>query len=301
MQAFICLKIRLNVEWFLIKSITFIFLQKFRVISLLYISLLDSPMKIMYDDFAHSFRKEISFMNIAICDDESCYRTALNATVHRWAEMSCHTDISVFPFSSSEELLSRWEQGLHIDMLFLDIQIPSELSGIELAKIVRKKDSDMAIVFTTNYDEYVFEGYTVCALRYLKKPVSDSDLFPCLDIAYRQTLSRQKDSLTLPSKNQYEVVRFQDILYVESNLHYLHFYLQNSSFPLKIRTKLSDYIHRFPQDLFIQCHCSYVVNLSCIRRYAKDSVILSTGKSIPVSKAFFPKLHTAIQSYYGEV
>lgn len=255
----------------------------------------------MYDDSAHSLRKEISFMNIAICDDESCYRTALDSAVHRWTEASRHADITLFLFSSSEELLSRWKQGLHIDMLFLDIQIPGELSGIELAKIIREKDSNMVLAFTTNYDEYVFDGYTVHALRYLKKPVSDSDLFSCLDIAYRQTLSRQTDSLILSSKNLYEVVRFQDILYVESSLHYLYFYLQNSSSPLKIRTKLSDYIYRFPQDLFIQCHCSYVVNLSCIRRYAKDSVVLSTGTSIPVSKPFFSKLHAAIQSYYGEV
>lgn len=240
-------------------------------------------------------------MNIAICDDESCYRIALESAVHRWIETSGHTDITLFHFSSSEKLLTHWKQGLHLDMLFLDIQIPGELSGIELAKIIREKDSDMLIVFTTNFDEYVFEGYTVYALRYLKKPVSDSDLFPCLNIGHHQTLSRQADSLILPSKNQYEVIRFQDILYIESNLHYLHFYLVSSSTPLKIRTKLSEYIYRFPQNLFIQCHCSYVINLSYIRRYTKDSVTLSTGKSIPISKAFFNKLHEALQSYYEEV
>ena len=53
---------------------------------------------------------------------------------------------------------------------------------LQLAKLIRQTDEDVPIVFVTNYAEYVYQGYTVNALRYLKKPVLESDISPCLDI-----------------------------------------------------------------------------------------------------------------------
>ena len=45
----------------------------------------------------------------------------------------------------------------HIDLLFLDIQMP-ELNGLEFSKMV---DSGTRIVFTTAFDQYAIDGYKV--------------------------------------------------------------------------------------------------------------------------------------------
>ena len=58
------------------------------------------------------------------------------------------------------------------DLLFLDIQIKGEMNGIELAHKIRQLGLDTVIVFCTNFPQYVYEGYTVNALRFLPKPVS---------------------------------------------------------------------------------------------------------------------------------
>lgn len=59
----------------------------------------------------------------------------------------------------------------HIDLLFLDIQMP-ELNGLEFSKMV---DFNTRIVFTTAFDQYAIDGYKVNALDYLLKPISYID------------------------------------------------------------------------------------------------------------------------------
>ena len=61
----------------------------------------------------------------------------------------------------------------HIDLVFLDIQMP-ELSGLEFAKIFSK---DTKVIFTTAFSQYAVEGYKVNALDYLLKPISYEEFF----------------------------------------------------------------------------------------------------------------------------
>ncbi len=48
-------------------------------------------------------------------------------------------------------------------------------------------------LFEKNF--HACEGYSVSALRYLRKPIADEQLFECLDIAYQQWVYRQDSSI----------------------------------------------------------------------------------------------------------
>lgn len=239
-------------------------------------------------------------MNIIICDDEIYYQQAIVNSVEAWIAKTGHNNIRYSCYSSSEDLLERWEKGLHIDLLFLDIQIPNELSGMTLAQRVRNLDPNISIVFITNYSNYVYEGYTVNALRYLRKPVHEHDVFSCLEIAYRHYELLKCDSIVIESRDQCFVLRYSDILYIESRSHYLSFCLNDVNVCPEIRKKLSEISAHLPSELFVQCHRSYIVNLSHIRRFTKCSVIMSNGQSLPVSSTYFSSLSMAFSYYYRE-
>ena len=102
-------------------------------------------------------------MHVVICDDEPCFQEAVVNAVKKWMCTSGHYDIRCTVFSSSEDLLERWSNGLSIDLLFLDIEIPGEISGMALAQKIRDTDHNLPIVFITNYLNYVYEGYVVGA------------------------------------------------------------------------------------------------------------------------------------------
>ena len=72
-------------------------------------------------------------MHVVICDDEPCFQEAVVNAVKKWMCTSGHSDIRCTVFSSSDDLLERWSNGLSIVLLFLDIEIPGEISGMALA------------------------------------------------------------------------------------------------------------------------------------------------------------------------
>lgn len=64
-----------------------------------------------------------------------------------------------------------------VDVLFLDIQMPG-LSGFDL---LAQLDLDVPVVFTTAYDQYAIEAFTVNSVDYLLKPIEPARLERALD------------------------------------------------------------------------------------------------------------------------
>ncbi|MEG2273453.1 MAG: LytTR family DNA-binding domain-containing protein, partial [Acinetobacter sp.] len=237
-------------------------------------------------------------MNVVICDDEIYDQEALLQAAHDWMKTSSHQDVHFVTYTSSEDFLEAWEKGLSVDLLFLDIQIPGEMNGMRLAQRIRQKDQNILIVFVTNYDHYIYDGYAVNALRYLQKPISNEDMAICMDIAYRHASFLTKEGIKVDTKDESLVLKFSEIVYIEACLHYLRLFLDTSQAPLEIRAHLQDFVSQLPARLFIQCHRSYVVNLEHIRRLTKSSVTLSNQQIIPVSQTYFLHLRDAFGWYY---
>jgi two-component system response regulator LytT len=211
---------------------------------------------------------------------------------------SVNQDVTCTRFRSSEEFLARWENGLSVDLIFLDIQFPGELNGMSLAKRVRQRDQTVFIVFVTNYADYVYEGYIVNALRYLKKPVRTEDIFSCMDIAYRRFSLLQQKKLSIVCRDQRLALPFSEILYVEMQSHYVRLTISDSEEKPEVRTRLRDFATQLPPQLFIQCHRSYIVNLEHIRRFTRESLTMSNQEIVPISQTFAPTLRKRYDWYY---
>lgn len=61
------------------------------------------------------------------------------------------------------------------EIAFLDIELP-EMNGIECAKLLRKKNPGLLVVFITAYDNYIRESNQVEADYYLLKPYKEENL-----------------------------------------------------------------------------------------------------------------------------
>lgn len=72
--------------------------------------------------------------------------------------------------------------------------------------------------------------------------------------------------------------------------------------PRRIRTfpgKLDD-IKLMLDSRFVQCHKSFIVNLSCAVELKADSIVLYNGESVPVSARKLKETRTAFTNYVGD-
>ncbi len=240
-------------------------------------------------------------MRIVICEDERYYQEAICGAIKSWMETTNRQDVVYSCFSSSEDLLDRWRNGLAADLLFLDIQIPGEMDGMELAQRIRAKDQNISIVFVTNFANYVFDGYVVNALRYLTKPIQKEAIWDCLGIAYQRFSLLSKESIVVNSREQQVVMKYSELVYIEAQSHYLHLHLSHSAGPLEVRARLSDFGARLPSKLFVQCHRGCMVNIDHIRRFSKTMLTMTNNHIVPISQTYFGSLKTAFNEYFSEI
>lgn len=91
-------------------------------------------------------------MQIAICDDEKSMGQILEEKVKKLLP-----DAVVETYLSGDDLIS---SECKLDILFMDIQMPGK-DGMETARIVRRNNKDMILIFVTAVEEYVFQAFDV--------------------------------------------------------------------------------------------------------------------------------------------
>jgi len=232
-------------------------------------------------------------MRIAICDDEQGMLKRLSDAISDWAETR-KVQIDVLSYPSAEAFIFAWAD-ITFDLAFLDIQM-KKMTGIELAKHIRKTDKNMLIVFLTSFNQYALKGYDVNALHYLIKPLSAAKLIPILDKAHKIWRSHQNATMLVPDGGGMMKIHYNDIIFISMLSHNAIIYTENKNY--EMRKTANELIELLP-DYFIRCHRSYIINLFKVDCVYKDSLLVTNGDKIPISRNnsklvndAFLKLHT---------
>lgn len=240
-------------------------------------------------------------MNIFVCDDDKLLLASVKQMIMHWAEESGHTDgIVIHAFTSSEDLLEAWYDGIQADALFLDIQIPGEMNGLALAKRIHEINEHVPVVFITNYGEYAEEGYTVNALRYLRKPLSECSVNECMNIIWRQWTYMQSNQIVFDLSNQKLCLPSDRIIYIEVYGHYCMLKTADGNGNYKLRMTLEQAMKKLPAGLFVQCQRSFVVNIMYIRHMTGNKVVMADGTEITLGKAHQARLMKEFRHFYLE-
>ena len=237
-------------------------------------------------------------MQLAICEDDSAMLSRLKQAIEAWSEKQ-KSEIVIFSYQSAEAFLFAWPET-SFDLVFLDIQM-NQMSGIELAKHIRKTDKNMLIVFITSFMQYAIDGYDVNALHYLVKPLSVSKLLPILDKALTIIRSRQDIYMTVPEGKGIIKIMFGEILYFSVQAHIASIYTSDAVF--KKRNTMGELKEILPT-YFVRCHRSYIVNLFKVECVYGEHLLLTNGEKLPISrknskevKDAFIRMHTGTVKY----
>lgn len=104
---------------------------------------------------------------LAVCEDEEKVREEIQDFCDSiLRDMRIQGDITAF--ASAQELERELDGGRKFDTLILDIQMEEkEMSGMDLARLLRKRGDRTGIIFVSGYEEYLLEGYSVQPVRFL--------------------------------------------------------------------------------------------------------------------------------------
>lgn len=230
-------------------------------------------------------------LKIAICDDDASQRVFLNEIVSAWA-VKCRHLVECKEYADAKSFLFDYEEEKDFDILLLDVEMP-EMSGIELAKAVRRENSSVQIIFVTGFYEYFSDGFDVSALHYLIKPADAAKLNPVLDKAVNNLHYRQRSVLLATADGDFKV-SLADILYVESE----NVYVLVHTPPKTYRTRIS--LAKFAEQLdetFFKVHRSYIVGLKYIKKITRNEVTMINGDAVPISRGLYDEVHGALVKY----
>lgn len=215
-------------------------------------------------------------MKIAICDDERIFTDIFREKLEMTAE-KCGIECTVSAFLNGAEMISMLNR---FDAVFLDVDMPG-LSGEETAEYIIGLEKTLPIIFVTNHDDFVFSSFRYRPFGFLRKRYIDSEIE---DIIKRldKYLAEIERCYTFNSHNKLISVRLNDINYIEvygheTLVHTANAVLTTSKALSAIEKELSEYG-------FIRTHKSYIVNTRYIFSVERNSIILSNGENLPVSR-----------------
>ena len=196
------------------------------------------------------------------------------------------------------------------DVLLLDVQMP-KLDGFEVLGLVAP---EIAVVFTTAFDEYAVRAFEVHAVDYLLKPFSAERFAQALGRAEKRLGERRAlpapelaraartpgtylDRLVIRDGAEILIIPARTIDFVKGQDDYVEVFHDGRS-SLTQQTLASLEASLDPQK-FVRVHRSYVLNVTRVVRLepwgqASKVAVLADGRTVPVSRSGEARLKTVL-------
>lgn len=221
-------------------------------------------------------------LRIAICDDSREDRKTILDFVCDYYKRH-DVDAQIEDYETAGKLLSAGET---YDIYLLDVIMP-DMTGIETAKRLLKKNEAPVIIFITSSLESAVDGYRVNAAGFVLKPLIKQDFEETLRRVMEQNFKSRESSITIVHNRVPMELKLNRILYLENRLHRVYIVLRNGDI-LSIHQKLNELQKELkPQTCFLRCHQSYIVNLNYVEALEPMGFLMINGQNVPISRNFY--------------
>ncbi|WP_414054552.1 LytR/AlgR family response regulator transcription factor [Macrococcus equi] len=238
-------------------------------------------------------------MNIYICEDSVEQLNHVKKVIANHIMIEQLDMTLALATNDPYELLEKVNASNDIGIYFLDIDLSSDINGVQLAQKIRDVDALGHIIFITSHSEltYLTFKYKVSALDFIiKDDVTslDHSIRECIDVCQKRLsaiIERDKvDKLEVKSGSQKLFINYDDIIFFESspNPHRIILHLVNRR--LEFYGNLKEYDDL--DERFFRCHQSYIVNVDYIQSIDKKNRLIhfTNGESCYISSRKINKL-----------
>ena len=219
-----------------------------------------------------------------------------------------YTAVEVCAFANSANAAREILKTSKADILFLDINMPTE-NGFDLLASIDNKDFE--VIFVTAHDDFALKALRVNAVDYLLKPVDIDEL---KDAVKRATIKIEEKKKAAPTNNNqldiladmigklkqeqeiekislsylggFKLVQVDDIMYIEGDGNYCTIFLKNME-KVVVTKQIGTYEDVLPASKFCRIHKSTMVNQKYVTGYNNSEgnvAIMQDGNKLSISR-----------------
>lgn len=238
-------------------------------------------------------------IRIAICDNSKHLVKKLEKIIsYKFNSYTMNFEIHLFYDGIS--LLNQYKIQ-PFDILFLGIDMP-DFSGFDAARTIRKLHSESYIIFLTENSEHVYKSFDFQPFHFIRTKCE----IP-LEISFDDVITkliqhmRRFERITLKNHEGIKYTPYiHEIVYIESDGHYLNFYIASNSVPIRVRGTLTEYEKKYTEHNFIRIHKRYLINLNHLTflDVKRDEVHLgSVNKRLTLSRNYKKQVNEKHSEY----
>ena len=233
-------------------------------------------------------------INIAIVDDEQSYVLQIQQYLSQYSKESGER-IEFSVFSDGDAIVHKYRS--QFDIILMDVEMKF-MDGMSAAEEIRRRDSEVVIIFITNVPQYAIRGYAVEALDYLLKPISYFAFSQCIGRAIVRMRNRRSKFITIAGKGGIARVDTRDIFYVESRGHSMVYHTSSGDYETASTMKETEQI--LDGCSFFRASKWYLINLAHVDAF-QDGYAKLGAKDLAVSRLRRKEFMEALTNYWGEV
>ncbi len=218
-------------------------------------------------------------LDFVLCDDNSNVLNKL-AKMLEAIFISKKFDAQIVLSTTKPDEFIEFVKNHNVNVVFLDIELKTNITGLDLADMVRKKDKNTYIIFTTGHLEYGLMAYKYKTFDYIPKPFTKERLEDTLVRLFEDASGDEAKFVRLD--NNKTIIKQDSIQYIQKEGMKVIFHTDTRDY--ETYSSFKKILPQLPEQ-FVQCHKSYIVNTEKITdvNTANSTIFLNNNES---SKCF---------------
>lgn len=245
----------------------------------------------------------MGYLRVLVVDDEQPAVDELSWLLRQQSE------VLVLHAANSASAALRILDDQTIDVVFLDIEMP-DLTGLELARILRRFAVPPAVVFVTAFERHAVDAFEVKAVDYVLKPIRTDRLDetmrrivalipPANGVAdgIESVPAGPRVRVAVESGGRTSFVDRADVVAVEASRDYVRLHTATKSH--LVRMPISELESEWSSVGFVRVHRSYLVAVQHVKELLSEGQGLSVlvgSLTIPVSRTYSRNLRERLVS-----
>lgn len=203
----------------------------------------------------------------------------------------------VFSVPNPEKTLLQLSE-VQPDLIILDIQLHSNMNGIDLAREINRLYKIPFIFITAHADEQTMKSaLSVKPLGYIFKPFSEKEIYATIEIIRQSMVMQQNNSedlmISLPGTIGLQQIPLADITHVLSDKNYIEVYHKDGRIFRKKQT-LQGFMNEMPVGHFIQIHRSHAVNPNYVNETSRTLIKIG-DRILPIGRNYTEQMTRLIR------